>query len=238
MLKMTGSPDKPASGRNNSSKLASGRNNGDGGVDKFGSDCVEHAKKSGKSKEPKLAKSQKLSKSGKCKGKKSKKQSKSENSHIFGVTEFEPSFLTPKARLAFNYLRVSFMAAPILRHYDLECQIQIKTDASGYAISGVLSQQASGTSPDGLVTKTNLSQWHPVAFFSRKMISAETEYQIHNGKLLAIVKVFKTWRHYLKGCKHEFLVLTDHNILCCFMDTKSLSSKQVHWAQEISSYHY
>ena len=40
----------------------------------------------------------------------------------------------------------------------MKCGIWIKTDASGYAISGELSQQASGISPDGVVTKADLSQ--------------------------------------------------------------------------------
>ena len=65
------------------------------------------------------------------------------------------------------------------------------------------------------------------------MILIETQYKTHNGKLLAIVEVFKTWRYYLESCKHEILVFIDHNNLCCFMDTKSLSSKQVRWAQEL-----
>ncbi len=59
------------------------------------------------------------------------------------------------------------------------------------------------------------------------MIPAETRYVTHNGKLLAIVEAFKTWRHYLEGRKHEVLVLTNHNNLMYFMDTKSLSSRQV-----------
>ncbi len=59
------------------------------------------------------------------------------------------------------------------------------------------------------------------------MISAETLYETYDDKLLAIVEVFKTWRYYLKSCKHEVLVLTDHNNLQRFMDTKSLSSRQV-----------
>ena len=70
------------------------------------------------------------------------------------------------------------------------------------------------------------------------MIPIKTWYETHNGKLLAIVKVFKTWRHYLEGCKHEIFVLTDYNNLSCFMDTKSLSSKQVCWTQELSCYHF
>ena len=70
------------------------------------------------------------------------------------------------------------------------------------------------------------------------MISAETRYETHNGELLAIVEAFKTWRHYLEGCKHKVLVLTDHNNLRHFMDTKSLSSRQVRWAQKLSRYHF
>ena len=129
-------------------------------------------------------------------------------------------------------MRQAFTEAPILRHFDPKCHIRIETDASGYAVGGVLSQLTSDhlTSDQG--------QWHPVANFSRKMIPAETRYETHDGELLAIVEAFKTWRHYLEGCKHEVLVLTDHNNLRRFMDTKSLSSRQVRWAQELSRYHF
>ena len=180
--------------------------------------------------EPKTGRSesQKLSKSGNSEGKKSaksKKPSKSGNSPNFDAKEAGPSFLTPEARSAFNRLRLAFTEAPILRHFDPECHIRIETDASGYAIGGVLSQLASETSFDEVVTKADLGQWHPIVIFSRKIIPAETQYKTHNGELLAIIEAFKTWRHYLKGCKHEVLVLTDHNNLCCFMDTKSLSSR-------------
>ena len=70
------------------------------------------------------------------------------------------------------------------------------------------------------------------------MILAETRYETHNQELLAIVEVFKTWRHYLEGCKFEVLMLIDHNNLRRFMDTKSLSFRQVRWAQELSWYHF
>ncbi len=70
------------------------------------------------------------------------------------------------------------------------------------------------------------------------MIPIKTRYEIYDGKLVAIVEAFKTWRHYLEGCKHEFLMLTDHNNLQRFMDSKSLSSRQVRWAQELSRYHF
>ena len=70
------------------------------------------------------------------------------------------------------------------------------------------------------------------------MILAETRYKTHDAELLAIVETFKNWRHYLEGCQYEFLILTDYNNLRRFMDMKSLSSRQVRWAQELSRYYF
>ena len=126
----------------------------------------------------------------------------------------EHNFLTPNTKKAFNHLWLAFIKAPILQHFDLESHIQIETDVSGYAIDGVLSQfNLDFDAPPNDLNKSDFDQWHPVTYFSRKMIFAETQYKTHNAKLLAIVEAFKTWRHYLKICKHEVLVLTDHNKL-------------------------
>ena len=101
-------------------------------------------------------------------------------------------------------------------------------DVSGYAIGGVLSQ----------LTSDNFGRWHLVAFFSQKIIPAKTRYETHDGKFLAIVEAFKTWRHYLEGSWHKVLMLTNYNNLCRFINTKSLSSKQVRWAQKLSYYYF
>ena len=153
--------------------------------------------------EPKTGKTLKVQKSSKSQqSAKSKKPSKSGNSPYFRAIGPGPSFLTPEAKSAFNYLRIAFTKAPILWHFDLECHIWIQTDVSGYAIGGVLSQLASKTSSDGVVTKADLGRWNPVTFFSKKMIPAETWYKTYDGELLAIIKAFKTWRHYLESYKH------------------------------------
>ena len=57
----------------------------------------------------------------------------------------EPSFLTLDARQAFTQLRQAFTEALIFRHFDSERHIRIETDASSYAIGGVLSQMTSKT---------------------------------------------------------------------------------------------
>ena len=89
----------------------------------------------------KLSKSLKLFKSGNLKDKKltkSKKPSKSGNSSNFDAKEASPSFLTPKAKAAFNCLRLAFTKASILYHFDPECYIQIETDALSYIIGSML----------------------------------------------------------------------------------------------------
>ena len=57
------------------------------------------------------------------------------------------------------------------------------------------------------------------------MILAKIQYKIYNNKLLAIVKIFKIWYHYLKDCKYKILVFKDYNHFYYFIDIKSLSSQ-------------
>ena len=97
-----------------------------------------------------------------------KKLSKSGNSTYFDTIGVEPKFLTPDARITFNRLWLAFIKAPILWYFDPEYYIQIETNALNYTIHEMLSQLNSGTNPDGVITKTNLGQWHLIAFISKK----------------------------------------------------------------------
>jgi hypothetical protein len=49
--------------------------------------------------------------------------------------------LTKAARYAFAELRRAFLSAPILKHFDPLRPIRVETNASGYAIGGVMLQQ-------------------------------------------------------------------------------------------------
>ena len=70
------------------------------------------------------------------------------------------------------------------------------------------------------------------------MILAKMRYEMHDAELLAIVEAFKNCRHYFENCQYKVLVLTNHNNLHRFMDTKSLSSCQVRWAQGLFRYYF
>ena len=128
-------------------------------------------------------------------------------------------FFTVDTRMTFTKLRQAFVEASILNHFDSKRHIQIEINALDYVIGRILSQ----------LTLDDLSRWHPITFFLKRCL-AKTWYETYNGELLAIVEAFKIWRHYLKVCKYEILVLTDHNNLQHFIDSKNLSSIQVWWA--------
>jgi len=120
---------------------------------------------------------------------------------------------TPDAQTAFNTLKQLFTTAPILRHFDPSLPNYLYTDASGFAISGILCQPHIG------------GQLHPVAFWSRKLAPAECNYDVHDREMLAIVSAFQHWRHYLEGAKHTVTVYSDHKNLEVFMSTKVLNRR-------------
>lgn len=144
-----------------------------------------------------------------------------------------PLVWTDVEETSFRSLKEAFVSAPMLRHFDPRQPIRIETDASGFAIAGILSQQATSRGETGTE-----AHWHPVAFWSRKMNPAERNYETHDGELLAIVMSFKQWRHYLQGAQHTVTVISDHNNLKYFMTTKSLNGRQIRWAEKLAAYDF
>lgn len=136
--------------------------------------------------------------------------------------------LPEQAKQAFTQLKNAFLEVPILSHFDRKRQTRLETDASGGAISGILSQYG----PD----KGGKDQWRPIDFFSRKLIQAEYNYDTHDQELLAIVKSLKHWRRYLQGIHFE--ILTDHMNLKWFMETKTLNHRQVRSYLVLSQYDF
>ena len=130
------------------------------------------------------------------------------------------------AQAAFEKLKYRLSTGPILRHFDPSKPCIMETDASDYALGGVVSQY----DENGLL--------HPIAFYSRKLLPAEMNYQIYDKELLAIVATFKHWRHYLEFSEDITVVLTDHRNLEYFSTTRNLSRRQVRWAEILSDYNF
>ena len=133
-LKTIRSLNKPAFRRNNNNKLSFRKNNGNSKTDGFNISIndIEYTKKLGKSKDQKLSKLQKAPKS--------KKLSKSKYLPKFNIREIRPSYLNSSNRKTFNCLKLAFIKALILWHFNPKYHIWIKTDILDYVISNVLSQ--------------------------------------------------------------------------------------------------
>ncbi|KAF4537812.1 Elys-like domain containing protein [Lasiodiplodia theobromae] len=129
---------------------------------------------------------------------------------------YQPFEWNERRQAAFEALKSAFTSAPILVHFDPSKEIYVETDASDFVTAGVLSHI------HGDVLKS-------VAFFSKKMTSAECNYQINDKELLAIIRSFETWEPELMSNQADQLVkvLSDHKSLEYFMSTKQLTSRQV-----------
>ncbi|GJP74506.1 hypothetical protein CLOP_g5073 [Closterium sp. NIES-67] len=103
-----------------------------------------------------------------------------------------------KQQAAFEALTTLLMSPPVLRIADPERPFEVITDASDIAIRAVLMQDFG----NGL---------QPLAYESKKMQSAERNYQVHDKEMLAIVHAFKIWRCHLTGA--DMTVRTDHKSL-------------------------
>ncbi|KAH9268094.1 hypothetical protein BASA84_000404 [Batrachochytrium salamandrivorans] len=133
-------------------------------------------------------------------------------------------FLRPEQEASFKRLKDAFARPGFLAHPNDEQPFILETDASDFAISGVLHQH----------DQTNTLR--PVAFYSRQMNNAERNYDIYDKELLAVVESFKHWRHLLQGGLHPVTVLCDHKNLEYFMSTKKLTRRQARWSLELSEY--
>ena len=117
---------------------------------------------------------------------------------------------TPVIKQAQRNMVPDFTTEHIFRHYGPEEIAIVESDASGFALGSILSQQYKG-------------QLHPIAFHSRKFTEEEINYDTANKELLAIVNCFKRWRRHLKGAKHQVQVISDQQNLELFQTAKVLN---------------
>ena len=81
----------------------------------------------------------------------------------------------PEENGAFEKLKNIFASKPVLAQWDPDLETIMETDCSGYALGGCLSQ------------RDNNGTIRPVAYYSRRLNSAEVNYPIHDKEMLAVV---------------------------------------------------
>ena len=129
--------------------------------------------------------------------------------------------------MAFKDLKTAVTIAPVSVSFQESDLFQIEADSSDFATGAVLSQ---------LLMKDR--KWYPIAFYSKSLSSIEQNYEIHDKKMLAIIRVLEKWRHFLKGATHLVEIWTDHKNLEHFMMAKKLNRRQVHWSLHLARFDF
>ena len=106
--------------------------------------------------------------------------------------------LTEHTKSTFENVKLALTKLVTLKFYDPECDLQLTTDASDFAIGAVLQQIREGIS-------------EPLEFFSKTLNSAQKNYSTFDHELLAIHDSVKHFRNLLDS--REFSILTDHKPL-------------------------
>jgi len=99
---------------------------------------------------------------------------------------------------AFAAAKAALVSATVLVHPNGELPISLATDASDSHVGGVLQQLDSGS-------------WRPLAFFSAKLLPAQTRYSTFDRELLAVFMALRHFRFMLEG--RQFRIFTDHKPL-------------------------
>jgi predicted aspartyl protease len=129
---------------------------------------------------------------------------------------------TEREQKSFFELKQILKEAPVLKIFDPSRPIIIDTDASNYAIGAVLVQ----TDEEG--------NEHPIAYYSRCLSKAESNYCTTRRELLIIVCALRHWRHYIMGTK--IVVRSDHSSLSWIKSFKNPEQQMARWMEVISQY--
>ena len=112
-------------------------------------------------------------------------------------------------------LRTAQISRPILRLTDLEGPFVLRTDASAYAVAGVILQEH-----DGIL--------FPVCFGSKKLCEREMRWSISDRECLAVVWSILKFKKYLYGA--HFVVQSDHQPLSILKSSESTSGRLQRWS--------
>jgi hypothetical protein len=132
--------------------------------------------------------------------------------------------LSKEAINAYNTLKERLTTPPVLKLADMTKPFEVRTDASEYAISGVLFQ------------RDEEGHEQPVWYGSRVLSGTEQRYGAPEREMLAIQCFVQYWRPYLWGTK--FKVYTDHSPLRNIKIDKNCSRRLAGMILKIQEYDF
>lgn len=123
------------------------------------------------------------------------------------------------ATLAFQNLKTTIAAAPVLTLPDFSKPFTLEIDASGIGIGAVLSQDK-----------------HPIAFFSKKLSPRMQKQSTYVRELYAVTEAVSKFWHYLFG--HQFIIKTDQEALRHLCQQNIHTPEQQRWLPKLLGYNF
>ena len=124
---------------------------------------------------------------------------------------------------AFEALKRELMSGPMLSHALPDVSFILDTDASAFALGGVLSQRVDGIE-------------QVVAYASQTLSKSQTNYCTTHRELLGVVEMIRHFRHYLWGRK--FLIRTDHSSLRWLTNYRDADGMLARWLTKLQQYDF
>ena len=115
------------------------------------------------------------------------------------------------------------ITAPILAYPRAQGQFVLDTDASAFAIGGVLSQVQDG-------------EERVIAYGSKALSKPERNYCVTRRELLAIIVFLKKYRHYIGGSLVKFR--TDNGSLRWLCNFRDPEGQLARWLEVLASFNY
>jgi hypothetical protein len=120
---------------------------------------------------------------------------------------------------AFHTLIDMLTHAPLLQFLDFGKTFELKCDASGIGIGGVLLQEGK-----------------PMAYFSENLSRPSLNYETYDKELYVLVRDLETWQHYL--WPKEFVIHSDHESLKHIRGQEKLNKHHAKWVEFIETFPY
>lgn len=149
---------------------------------------------------------------------------------LYALLEKDTEFIwTKSSQESYEQMKKEVTSDQILVHFNPDLPVILETDASKFAVAGVLSHKF----PNGFKK--------PIAFISRALSKSEINYSVIEKEALAIIFSVVKLRQYLLGLTFE--LATDHKpLLAIFGEFRGLpqmaSARMQRWAFILSGFSY
>ncbi len=143
---------------------------------------------------------------------------------LYALTKKGAAYIwSSECDIAFNKLKSALTSPPVLAYPDFSKPFRVYTDASSFAVGGVLAQEVNG------VERVN-------CYVGRSLNSAERNYGITEKECLALVYSVRKLDCYLRYS--SFTAIVDHSALKWLFSLKEPTGKFARWIALLQAYDF